>query len=138
MKKFVTEIKWGLIFTLAGLLWMLLEKTLGWHDVLIAKHAIYTNLFAIIAIIIFVFALIEKRNKDLGGKMTWAQGIVSGVIISFVVAILAPLSQYISHQLISPNYFTNAINYNVEIGALNQKNAETLFNIKSYLSLIHI
>ena len=133
MKKFVTEIKWGLIFTFAGLLWMVLEKTLGWHDAHIDKHAIYTNFFALIAITIFVFALIEKRNKDLDGKMTWPQGIVSGIIISVVVAILAPLSQYITHEFITPNYFKNAINYHVEAGAMNQESAETYFSLKSYI-----
>jgi len=133
MKKFVTDIKWGVIFTIAGLLWAVLEKTLGWHDTLINKHAIYTNLFAIVAILIFVFALIEKRNKDLGGKMTWPQGIVSGIIISVVVAILAPLSQYLTHEFITPDYFKNAINYTVKIGAMNQSNAETYFSLKSYI-----
>jgi len=132
MKKFATEIKWGIIFTIAGLLWMVLEKALGWHDTYIDKHAIYTNLFAIIAIAIFVFALLEKRNKDLGGKMTWIQGFVSGIIISVIVAILSPLSQYITHEFITPDYFQNAITHAVENTGMTQENAETLFNFNSY------
>lgn len=132
MKKFATEIKWGIIFTIAGLLWMVLEKALGWHDTLIAKHAIYTNFFAIIAIAIFVFALIDKREKDLGGKMTWAQGFVSGIIISIVVAMLSPLAQYITHEYISPDYFQNAITYAVENAVMNEENAKAYFNFNSY------
>lgn len=132
MKKFATEIKWGIIFTIAGLLWMVLEKALGWHDTHIDKHAIYTNLFVIIAIAIFVFALLEKRNKDLGGKMTWVQGFVSGIIISVIVAILSPLSQYITHEFITPDYFQNAITHAVENTGMTQENAETLFNFSSY------
>ncbi|RMF26699.1 MAG: DUF4199 domain-containing protein, partial [Bacteroidetes bacterium] len=31
MNKYATEIKWGGIFTVASLLWLLLEKSLGWH-----------------------------------------------------------------------------------------------------------
>lgn len=133
MKKFSTEIKWGVIFTISAILWMVLEKALGWHDVHIEKHAIYTNFFAVIAIAIFVFALLEKRNKDLGGKMTWFQGVASGMIISVVVAILSPLSQYLTHEFISPDYFTNAINYAVEHKGMSQKNAETYFSFKSYV-----
>ncbi|MDT0606401.1 DUF4199 domain-containing protein [Croceitalea rosinachiae] len=132
MKKFATEIKWGIIFTIASLLWMVLEKALGWHDTHIDKHAIYTNFFAIIAIAIFVFALLEKRNKDLGGKMTWVQGFVSGIIISVIVAILSPLSQYITHEYITPDYFQNAITHAVENGGMTQENAETYFNFSSY------
>ncbi|GMN09604.1 hypothetical protein MTsPCn9_16470 [Croceitalea sp. MTPC9] len=133
MKKFVTEIKWGIIFTIAALLWMVLEKALGWHDTHIEKHAIYTNFFAIIAIVIFVFAIREKRDKDLGGKMTWFQGVASGIIVSVVVAILSPLSQYLTHEFITPDYFKNAIAYAVESKGLSQKNAETFFSFKSYL-----
>jgi len=133
MKNFKTEIKWGVIFTVSALLWMVLEKMLGWHDVHIDKHAINTNFFAIIAIGVFVFALLEKRNKDLGGKMTWVQGLVSGVIISVVIAILSPLSQYITHEFITPDYFQNAINYSVENNFMTEENAKTYFSFKSYL-----
>lgn len=132
MKNFKTEIKWAIIFTIAGLLWMVLEKALGWHDVHIDKHPIYTNLFALIAIAIFVFALIEKRNKDLSGKMTWVQGFVSGIIISVIVAMLSPLSQYITHEYISPDYFQNAINNAVENEIMTQESAESFFNFNSY------
>ncbi len=133
MKKYATEVKWGVIFTASALLWMVVEKTLGWHDAHIDKHAIYTNFFAVIAIALFVFALIEKRNKDLGGKMTWVQGFVSGIIISVVVAILAPLSQYITHEFITPDYFQNAITNAVKNAGMTQENAETFFNFKSYV-----
>lgn len=133
MKKFATEIKWGVLFTLAQLVWMFLEKTLGWHDTLIEKHAIYTNFFAIIAIAVFVFALIEKRNKDLNGKMTWTQGFVSGIVISVVVAILAPLAQYLTHEFISPDYFANAIDHAVTNVGMTQENAEAWFSFNSYV-----
>lgn len=132
MKKFATEIKWGIIFTVAILLWTVLEKVLGWHDTLIAKHAIYTNFFAIIAIGIFVFALIEKRDKDLGGKMTWVQGFVSGIIISVIVAMLSPLTQYITHEYITPDYFDNAISYAIENKVMTKESAEAYFNFGSY------
>lgn len=133
MKKFKTEIKWGILFTLAQLAWMFLEKALGWHDTHIAKHAIYTNFFAIIAVAIFVFALLEKRNKDLNGKMTWTQGFVSGIVISVVVAILAPLAQYLTHEFITPNFFKNAIEHAVNTVGMTPENAEAWFNFNSYV-----
>ncbi len=51
-----------------------------------------TNFFAIIAIAVYVFALLDKRKRDFGGRMTWIQGFVSGVIISIIVALLSPLT----------------------------------------------
>lgn len=133
MKKFGTEIKWGLIFSLVVLGWAYLEKALGWHDALISKHALYTNLFAIVAIAIFVLALKEKRERDLGGKMDWKQGFISGIAISVVVAILSPLTQYIINTYISPHYFPNIIKYVVENGKMDQKAAESYFSLNSYI-----
>lgn len=133
MKKFSIEIKWGVIFSVVSLLWMFLEKGLGWHDENIAQHAIYTNIFAIVAILLYVFALLDKRKNFYNGKMTWTQGFVSGIIISVVVAILSPLAQYITHEFITPDYFTNVIDYSVESGAMTREAAEEYFNLKSYI-----
>ena len=44
------EIKWALIFSVMGLLWMLLEKLSGLHGKYIDYHQYLTNLFAIPAI----------------------------------------------------------------------------------------
>jgi len=41
--------------------------------------------------------------------MTFLQGLLSGMVITLVVVLLTPLSQYISHSLISPDYFSNII-----------------------------
>ncbi|MDR5589667.1 DUF4199 domain-containing protein [Christiangramia sp. SM2212] len=133
MKKFAIEIKWGIIFSIVSLIWMFLEKGLGWHDENIAQHAIYTNLFAIVAIIIYVLALLDKRKNFFHGKMTWSQGFISGIIISIVVAILSPLAQYITHEFITPDYFENVIAFTVEKGAMSKEAAEEYFNLTSYI-----
>ncbi|MFV8226715.1 DUF4199 domain-containing protein [Christiangramia aquimixticola] len=133
MKKFVIEIKWGIIFSIVSLLWMFLEKGLGWHDELIDKHAIYTNFFALVAIAIYVLALLDKRQNFYNCRMTWSQGFVSGIIISIVVAILSPLVQYITHEFITPDYFENIIQHSVEKGALSQDAAEEYFSLYSYI-----
>ncbi|NJB36986.1 DUF4199 domain-containing protein [Croceivirga sp. JEA036] len=132
MKTIKTEIKWGVIFTLAALLWMVLEKSLGWHDEHIAKHPLYTNVFAVVAILIFVFALKEKRDKDLNGKMSWVKGFITGVIISLFVALLSPLAQYLTHNYISPEYFNNAIAHGISLGN-NKVDMEAYFNFNNYV-----
>lgn len=133
MKKYSTEIKWGVIFAISTLVWMYFEKGMGWHDELIAQQLIYTNLFALVAIVIFVLALKEKRKKDFGGKMSWKQGFISGIIISIVVALLTPLTQYIGNTWIAPNLFPNLINYMVETGKMTEEGAKNYFNLKSYM-----
>lgn len=133
MKKFKTEIKWGLIFMGVSLAWMLLERITGLHSTHIDKHAIYTNFFAIIAIAVYVFALMDKKQSDLNGQMTYKEGFVSGVIISVVVAVLSPFGQLITAYVISPDYFQNAIDHGVSNGLATQVEAEAYFNLKNYI-----
>ncbi len=38
MKNYALELKWAINFSIASLLWMILEKTLGWHDQYLAKQ----------------------------------------------------------------------------------------------------
>lgn len=134
MDQFKLEIKWGLLFVAMSLIWVALERMVGLHDTYIEQHAIYTNFVAIPSILIFVFALREKRNKFYGGSMTYGQGLVSGVIISLVVALLSPLTQWLVATVISPDYFANAIAHAVSTGRLDQEQAEGFFNLKSYMA----
>ena len=39
MEAYKTELKWGVIFVLSGLIWMLLERLAGLHGEHIAHHA---------------------------------------------------------------------------------------------------
>ncbi|MFZ0491083.1 MAG: DUF4199 domain-containing protein [Salegentibacter sp.] len=133
MKRYSVEIKWGIIFIVAQICWMIFEKAMGWHDELIAKQAIYTNFFAIIAIGIYLLELYEKRKKIFMGHMNWQQGFVSGIILTAVITILTPFAQYIITQFITPEYFDNIISYSVKNGRMSQENAEALFNLKSYV-----
>ena len=132
MGKRSLEIKWGLIFAGVALLWMVFEKWMGWHDEGIDKHATYTLFFFPVAILIYVLALREKRQQ-LGGAMSWKEGFISGLIIAVVVALLSPLSQYIVHTFISPEYFENIITYSVDNNLTTQEEAEAYFNLVSYM-----
>ena len=133
MKNIRIEIKWGILFILVGLIWMVFEKAVGWHDVSIDKHATYTLFFAPIAIGVYVFALLDKRRNFYGGNMSYMQGFISGLIITLIVVILSPLSQYISSTYISPDYFKNVIEYSVSSGQMEQQAAEEYFNLNSYM-----
>lgn len=134
MKKFRIEVKWGILFFLSGLAWMALEKNLGWHDRLIEQHATYTLLYAPIAILIYVFALLEKKRKTYSGNISYIQGFFSGLVLTLIVVLLTPLSQYISHSVISPAYFSNVIQLTVNSGKMTLVEAEGYFNLMNYIT----
>lgn len=132
MRKYKIEIKWALIFILAFLIWMGIENVVGLHTVHIDKHMYYTNFFGLVAIILYVLALIDKRRNFYNGQMTWKQGFISGLIITVIIACFTPLTQLIIHKIIAPSYFESAIEYGTSLG----KDPETLakyFNLRDYI-----
>ena len=132
MKQYKLEIKWALTFVVVSLLWMLLEKLTGLHSEHIDKHPLYTNLFSIAAIAVYVFALFDKRKTDYNGIMTYKQGVMAGIIITIFVTILSPFTQIISSTIITPEYFPNVIEYSVNQGLMTEEDAKNAFNLKSY------
>lgn len=133
MSKYRTEVLWGVLFIFVMLIWMLFERLMGWHTVKIADHATYTNIFAVVAVLVYVVALLDIRKKKYGGAMSWKEGFFSGLILTIVAAMLSPLAQYVSLGVISPDYFQNAINYAVENKIQSREEAEAYFNMKSYI-----
>lgn len=133
MKNIKIEIKWAIIFSVVGLLWMVLEKLSGLHGKYIDYHLYLTNLFAIPAIIMMVMALKEKKTRFYGGKMSYTQGLMAGVIVSVIIALLSPATQWITSYVISPEYFPNVIKRSVELGYYHTTaEAEANFNYQNY------
>lgn len=133
MKNIKIEIKWAFLFVVMTLTWMLMERLTGLDSEHIDKHGTYTNFIAIPAIALYAFALLDKRKNFYNGVMTYKQGLVSGLIITFFVTIMSPLSQIITSLVINPDYFANVIEYSVNAGKMTQDEAESFFNLKSYI-----
>ncbi|GIV27557.1 MAG: hypothetical protein KatS3mg027_1371 [Bacteroidia bacterium] len=133
MKNLKTELKWAVIFSVMALLWMVLEKVCGLHGKYIDYHLYLTNLFAIPAIVVMVMALKDKKKKDYNGKMSYIQGLISGIILSVFIALLSPLTQWITSYVITPEYFPNVIKRSVELGYYKTiEEAEAYFNYRNY------
>lgn len=127
------EVKWAIYFSLMTLAWMLLEKLVGLHGKYIDYHIYLTNLFAIPAIAFMVFALKEKKKNAYQGDMSYKQGLISGVILSLFIALLSPLTQWITSYVITPEYFPNVIKRSVELGYYpTTEAAEAHFNFKKF------
>lgn len=133
MRKLTIELKWALLFALTTLAWMGGEKLAGLHSTHIDQHEVYTNLFALPAITLYVLALLDKRRHFYGGSMTYMQGFISGLFITLFVTILSPLTQLLTTEVISPEFFPNAIRYAVASGKMTQAEAEAYFNSGSFL-----
>lgn len=133
MKNLKIEIKWAIYFTLMSLAWMMLEKLCGLHGKYIDYQMYLTNLFAIPAIWFMILGLKDKKANFYNGNMSYLQGLISGIIISLGIAILSPLTQWITTYWITPEYFPNVIKRSVELGYYQSiAEAEANFNYKNF------
>lgn len=133
MKNLKIEVKWAIIFSIVALCWMVLEKVSGLHGKYIDYHLYLTNLFAIPAIIVMVKELKEKKNVFYNGDMSYRQGFISGTILSVFIALLSPLTQWITSNIITPEFFPNVIKRSVETGYYKTTaEAEAFFNYQNY------
>jgi hypothetical protein len=133
MNKIKLEAKWAIYFVLMMIGWMVLERLTGLHGKNIGSHTIFTNFIAIPAITIYVLALLDLRRNKYAGCMTYTQGFVSGLIITAIVSLFSPLVQYLTSEVISPDFFKNMTEYTVSQGKMSQQEAEAFFNLPSYM-----
>lgn len=133
MSKYKIEIKWAFIYTIASLAWMVFEKEMGWHDVSISKHPLYSTLFNFVGIIIYYFALREKKIISYNNLIHWKEAFVAGAIMTVFVTILAIPVFYLTVNVISPLFFHNMIDYAVTSKVYTLEQAESYFNSQSYL-----
>jgi hypothetical protein len=129
MKKFAIEIKWALISILLFLAWMTLEKEMGYHDINIKWQPVFNLLYIFPMFIVYLLALLEKKNKYYHNQMNWKQGMIAAVVISFIFVFFSPITQFIIHEIISPNFLKNSIDFTVSQKKL------TLTEAKEYTTL---
>ena len=131
MKKFSIEFKWAIITTIIFLAWMTLEKQLGFHTEKIKWEPLFNILYIFPLFLLYFLALREKKIKFYYGTMNWKQGIISAIVISFIIVVFSPIAQFILHEFISPNFLTNTINYTVESKKLSLEEAKEYTTLSS-------
>ena len=57
------------------------------------------------SVIIYYLALKEKREFFYNGKLTWKQGFIVGMVMTVIVTVISPLTQYIIHTLNNSRLF---------------------------------
>ena len=83
--------------------------------------------------LLYYLAFKDKKKNYYNGEMSWKQGFISGVVISFIVVIFSPITQFITHEFITPNYFDKLITLSVESKRLTLEEAKSYFNLSAYI-----
>jgi uncharacterized membrane protein len=109
MQKYSVEIKWSLILGGVFLVWMFIEKGLGFHGEKAIQEPLFNLLFLPILAIIFFLALKEKKNKISNKSLDWKEGFASGIILTLLASVTTTFVIYLTFIIISPDFFETAI-----------------------------
>ncbi|MDR0227534.1 MAG: DUF4199 domain-containing protein [Flavobacteriaceae bacterium] len=104
MKKFSIEFKWAALATLAALIWMIIEKSLGFHDEKIRYEIGFAMLFNLILIIFYWLNIREKKQVYYEGIITWQKAFISGLVLTVMISFFYPLIQYIGYNQLTPGF----------------------------------
>lgn len=58
---------------------------------------------------------------------------MTGLIIAIIVILLTPLVQWITHTMITPDFFENIRAFSVEQGLMTQDEAAGYFSLSAYI-----
>jgi hypothetical protein len=134
MKQFSIELKWAFNFFIASMLWMMLEKFLGYHDDKIQYQPLFSMLFGFVTLVIYIFALKDKKINFYHNQMNWREGFVSGLTLSLVIALFTTMIEYTKHHVISPYFLETMQKIIVEQNKMTLENAENFFTFSNTLS----
>jgi len=129
MKRFQIEFKWAIIMVLLFMAWVTLEKQLGFHSERLKWQVFFRMLFVFPSFLLYYLAIRDKKSNYYNSNMNWRQGFISSVVISFIIVIFSPLTQFLIYEFIATHYFDDMIALAVANKRLTLLEAQSHFNL---------
>lgn len=133
MTKIKLEIYWGFYLAFTFILWMQLERWLGFHTEKIIVQPLFSSLLFIPLTFLYWRALLLKKQNDYNNTITFQQSFISSLLITAVFALFLPVALYFSLKYISPDLLQNFIAKTMKSGKVSLKEAQSYYNFKSLL-----
>jgi len=127
-----TEIQFGVLLSVATLIWITMEYLVGFHSVYIDLHPYSSLIFVAVTFLIMIKG-VQARKKKTGGHFGYHPAFMSGFYIVIVSVLLSPLVNYIFHTFINPDFFTAMIDKSVSAMKMTEDKAREYFNLKNYI-----
>ena len=134
MKQFSIEFRWAFTFLLAQTLWIMFERTLGFHDEKLQYQPLFSMLFNFILIAIYILAIRDKKIKIYKGQMTWQEGFVTGLMLTLIIALFTTMTEYTKHHVISPYLLDDMKAMILEEKRMTNEQADKYFSFSKTLS----
>ncbi|WMW76913.1 DUF4199 domain-containing protein [Flavobacterium sp. 20NA77.7] len=133
MTKLKLEIYWGFYLAFTFIVWMQVERWLGFHTDKIIFQPIFSSLLFIPLTFLYWRALFLKKQNDYKNTITFQQSFISSLLITGVFALFLPIALYFSLKYISPDLLQNFIAKTMQSGKISLAEAQSYYNFKSLL-----
>jgi hypothetical protein len=131
------ETKWAAILAIALFAWLILEKLFGLHNS--QNFNIWLFIDGVFSLLLFILVYFmvtkEKRDRDLGGVMTWSEGFWTAIIMTLISIPLSTLLVFIIGRHVSPE-FPGIFSEKVFSGMVHKDSLSSFLFIHVLLSLI--
>ena len=101
------ELRYGLIAGFLTLIWMTTGTLLGWDRNEMGKYAPVLSLIILIAAI--YISILFKRDKDLGGVISFKDAFITGLSASFVIGLMVGAYLFVYTQYINPDFVNEMV-----------------------------
>ncbi len=133
------ELRYAVLMSMLMLLWLSLEFLVGLHDTYIQFHP-YITMFSLVIPVVCSRMVLRDKKEDLNGKISFQQGLRTGLTVTVMAAFFAIPVQLIFHFLINPDFFDSMRAYAVNRAMLlnmdvakAKADAISYFNLTSYI-----
>ena len=109
------ELKWVAIIFIVHLIWLFLERTLGFYGDRSSYEELAGFVFLVVYASLVLLALLDLKAKN-KGYLNRRHGFISGLFISFVLVALSPIMVGLLAYVIQPDFFNIMISNAIENG----------------------
>ncbi len=138
------ELRYAVLISLLMLLWLALEFMVGLQDTYVAYHP-FVTVFALLIPLIGNYRALRAKREQQHGKLTFGQGLKTGLWIAGFSALFSIPVQLVFHFVINPDFFDTMIAHAVQQAELNKLNtaqatahAQSFFCLQSYIPMSFI
>ena len=131
--KMLVELRYAVLTSVAGLLWLFVEFELGFQDKYIAIYPLVTLCSLVVPVLCFRQAFREKSDIA-GSRFTTGRAVLSGFLLSVFTSILSIPIQIFFLQLINPDFMADMIQYGATKSGLPQEAVAVYINLQSLVA----
>ena len=136
MSEYQLHLKWALLLIGTLLVWQVIQRFAGWHDIYIEYHYKFgfINLIIIAFFYYLAFSDFLKHKDGLSSAKVLVR--VNGLVLTLIICLMIPVGLWLLYNFISPNLMTEEVAYIMKTENLKPGAAAQKINSKALLTKI--